>query len=534
MTHEPPPLIDYLARDFASFRQLLLDHLSVLAPGWEQRGAADQGNAIVDLLAYVADYMSYYQDAVATEMYLGTARLRRSARRHAQLLDYTLHEGCNARVWAHIEVRSDTILPSCTQLLTGVEGDRPPPVFTRGSAYYTGTMAQAPLVFETMHDAALFVEHNAIAFARRGQRYDLPCGAVCAVLAGDLRNLAAGDVLIFEEIAGPATGRSQDADPAHRHAVRITRVERQPGERQPETQIEWGKQDALPFPLTVTRDFSDGASRPICLARGNIVLADHGRTIADEELPLIPRGGRYRPRLRLAGLTHAMPYDHAHARAASSAAASIAQTSAEAMPALTLTELWRKPVCRLPGQPPLLRLKEHPAGSGLFFPTKPWALRRDLLSSGSLAREYIVEMEQGGQAYLRFGFADGGWQPAVVGAALLATYRIGGGSTGNVGREALAYIVADPSMITSVRNPLPAVGGANPERTDAARLHAPHAFRPWSTAHKPLRPRRAVSPSTTMPASPPATPRWPRPWPSSAGPAASRPPSYACAGAACR
>src|SRR5580765_5188939 len=105
MTHEQaPPHIDYQARDFAGFQQLLLDHMSVLVPGWTERGAADQGNALIDLLAYAADYMAYYQDAVATEMYLGTARLRRSVRRHAQLLDYDLHEGCNARVWAHIQV----------------------------------------------------------------------------------------------------------------------------------------------------------------------------------------------------------------------------------------------------------------------------------------------------------------------------------------------------------------------------------------------------------------------------------------------
>lgn len=487
MSHEvDQPHIDYLARDFAGFRQLMLDHLSVLAPGWQERDAADQGNALIDLLAYAADYLSYYQDAVATETYLGTARLRRSVRRHAQLLDYHLHEGCNARLWAVVEVTSDTVLPKGTQLLTGVEGDRPPAVFARSSADYADTLAQAPVVFETMHDAALYREHNAIAFL--GDPV-LPAGAVSAYLAGDLPSLAPGDVLIFEEIRGPNSGRPQDADPLHRHVVRLTRVERWPAM----TAITWHADDALPFPLTVSRTFSDRARHAICVARGNVVLADHGRTIVDEELPRITYGARYRPRLRLPGLTFGVPYDHAYARTACSAAEALAQSSADAMAALVLTELWREPVERAGGAP-LLNLKEHPAGSGRLYPTKPWTLRRDLLSSGSLSREYVVEMEDGGLAYLRFGFADGGWQPAVVGATLLATYRIGGGSAGNIGSDAIAYVAvdteaADPSVlgrIVRARNPLAAVGGATPERSESARLHAPHTFRTWDPPDGPI------------------------------------------------
>jgi hypothetical protein len=478
MSHEHvPPQINYQARDFAGFRQLLLDHLSVLAPGWQERGAADHGNVLIDLLAYAADYMSYYQDAAATEMYLGTARLRRSVRRHAQLLDYHLHEGCNARLWAHVKVQAapdGVLLPRGTQLLTGVEGDRPPAVFLKSSADYADTLAQAPVVFETMHDARLFTEHNAITFAGD---YTLPAGAVSAKLWGHLHHMNVGDVLIFEELCGPVSGRPQDADPSHRHAVRLTHVERYVSM----TEIAWRDEDALPFPLTVARDFSD-KRYPICVARGNIVLADHGRTIFDEELPLIPHGERYRPRLRLTGLTHAVLYDHAYARAECSAAATLTQSVSAAMPAIELTELWREPVDRVGDAAPLLNFKEHPPGSRRFFPTKPWTLRPDLLSSGSLAREYIVETEEDGAAYLRFGFADGGWQPAVVGAALLATYRLGGGSAGNIGHDAIAYIATDSSaagQIIGARNPLAASGGANPERTDAARLHAPHAFRSW-------------------------------------------------------
>jgi len=104
---EPPlvePQIDYLAKDYASFRRLMLDRLAIVLPKWTERHEADVGIALVELLAYVADGLSYYQDAVATEAYLGTARRRVSVRRHARLVDYFLHDGANARAWVCFQV----------------------------------------------------------------------------------------------------------------------------------------------------------------------------------------------------------------------------------------------------------------------------------------------------------------------------------------------------------------------------------------------------------------------------------------------
>ena len=97
----PPPAaaIDYLARDFAGFRQLLLNRLSVSMPNWQERHVPDALIAIIEAIAFVADRLSYELDAVTTEAYLATARRRISVRRHARLLDYPMHEGCNARAF---------------------------------------------------------------------------------------------------------------------------------------------------------------------------------------------------------------------------------------------------------------------------------------------------------------------------------------------------------------------------------------------------------------------------------------------------
>ena len=69
----PTPDIDYLAKDYATFRRLMLDRMAVVMPQWRERNPADLGVALVEALAYTADQLSYQQDAVATEVYLGTA-----------------------------------------------------------------------------------------------------------------------------------------------------------------------------------------------------------------------------------------------------------------------------------------------------------------------------------------------------------------------------------------------------------------------------------------------------------------------------
>ena len=43
--------IDYLAKDYASFRRLMLDHLSTLAPDWQERNPTDLGQALVEVTA---------------------------------------------------------------------------------------------------------------------------------------------------------------------------------------------------------------------------------------------------------------------------------------------------------------------------------------------------------------------------------------------------------------------------------------------------------------------------------------------------
>src|SRR5262249_17961315 len=104
----PEPALNYLAKDYEGFRGLLLDRLSALLPGWTETSPADGLNIVAEVMAAAADRLSYRQDGVGTEAYLGTARSRISVRRHARLLDYRQHDGCTARTWVRVEVDADS------------------------------------------------------------------------------------------------------------------------------------------------------------------------------------------------------------------------------------------------------------------------------------------------------------------------------------------------------------------------------------------------------------------------------------------
>ena len=119
----PEPDINYLAKDFGGFRQVMLDRLAVLTPAWTETHAADLGIALVELLAYAADHLSYQQDAVGTEAYLGTARSRISLRRHSKLVDYRIDEGSNARTWVYLKAGQDGVaIPAGTLVFPLVPG----------------------------------------------------------------------------------------------------------------------------------------------------------------------------------------------------------------------------------------------------------------------------------------------------------------------------------------------------------------------------------------------------------------------------
>ncbi len=499
---QPAPLIDYLAKDYETFRRLMLDRLSAILPDWQERNPADMQMALVEAVATLGDDLSYYQDAVATEAYLGTARQRISLRRHARLLDYDMHDGCNARVWVQLQVEAgspadaDGKIPADIQIIPAGT-----PILARGLAagpavapsdYPKLLRTEMPTVFESLQDLTLHGAHNSIDFYTWDDiNCCLPKGATRATLVNAPQlSLQVGDVLIFEEVVSPATGLSVDADPAHRHAVRLTSVAMQdsqghplvdPLHGTPIAEIAWDAQDALPFPLCLSAEIDTGTGpslhEHLSRAGGNVLLADHGLTITGEcigapdpqtgvctgKIGVDAEGHLIEPVLQFGPATQ---QGHARDRfgqpvldengepmvfdPSAPAAAAFQWEMGDALPAVRLIE------------------------NG--DPTRPWLPRRDLLASGRFSTNFVVEVDNEGLSHLRFGDGFHGMLPKPD-SIFSADYRVGNGTAGNVGAEALSRIVTSLAGVTVVRNPLPASGGVEPESLEQVRQYAPQAFR---------------------------------------------------------
>ncbi len=586
--HEPT--IDYMAKDFASFRRLMLDRLSVVMPDWKERNPADIGVVLLELLAYVSDHLSYYQDAVATEAYLGTARKRVSIRRHARLLDYFMHDGCNARAWVCLEVSSKETdgmltIPKKTKLLTGRinnHGINDNPII-KTNEDIEHALNEGAEIFETMHDIVVFSANNEILFYTWGDlQCCLPRGSTFATIRNDkflfnwdnvltnktesdrlkdfliknfhnadgddnnddennnndlnwiiedpdlrfekidnktigitngtnslsiqldddnitkatlkindkdiydfiikkvnnddnnknvfIRTLKVGDILIFEEKIPAAGSKEMYTDPLKSHAVRLTEVTPNIDElnNTPVIEISWSSEDALPFPLcldkVVDTYYNSKVQKPVSMARGNVVLVDHGYTVVrDECLGDIPKEGKFRPHLSKKPLTYRGPFDPLLP-----ASSAFNYDVRGAYPDITLREEEKKKMTTMN------IMKE---GEDL----KKWYPRRDLLSSDEYAYEFVVEMENDGTAYIRFGDAKtklGRMPNNKNTTSIFATYRVGNGRKGNVGAETITRIMLnEPHKIKSVRNPMQARGGMEPEDLEQVRQYAPESFR---------------------------------------------------------
>lgn len=584
------PAIDYLAKDYDSFRRLLLERLSLTLPQWTERHAPDLWLTLVELLAHVGDRLSYQQDAVATEAYLGTARLRTSVRRHARLVGYPMHDGCAARTVVCVETSASMTL-DLAEVAFGVQPEEDSPR-SGGPMTPADVLAKgAHPVYRPLERRAmrLVPQHNGIpVWGWGGNEFELPVGATGAALLdrdGVHRGLRLepGDLLVLEEVQGPGGG---PPDPGHRQAVRLTRVTR---DRDAYTgtevlKIAWADEDALTFPLSVSVAWEpDGRPRATVLARGNALLVEHGVEQAwpggdgDELIEVAQTGNGTGPAvparhstavLRGAPVTWSPPYPRpadvaaAQARQLLDLAARArdllrevhhgvselddderellltlfgpavlddlprAATRRHVAPRLLsrldalleprlrrittlarrarsgyvldaadtgweLAQTWGRPAARAldPANPALhgpassaLRPDPREALPALDLVEQPepgarWTARRDLLTSGPQDRHVVGECDDEGTLTLRFGDDHCG-RAAPPGTRLRAVYRVGNGSSGNAGSEAvnrIASLSGGLEAVTRVRNPLPVQGGTDPEPVTQVRTAAPQA-----------------------------------------------------------
>ena len=443
--------IDYLTKDYAGFRQALLDFIPTRLPVWTEQNEADLGMMLLELFSATADNLSYMQDRVANESFLGTATQRRSVAGHLALIGYQMDDGASAYTFLQFQVNTSQLLPA------GFKVSNNP------------TTADDPvIVFETLAEAQLEPVHNQM------QLYDwentnccLPRSALSAALAGTFDQLKLGDYLIF------------DAGSNRRDVVRLT-VAPQVVSAAQITSPPIGSPPGSPPADVVVTVVSWSASTPLnndycvkdTMVRGNVVPATHGETVEDEglrnlspqqiaeanaEIAARPPGGRV-PRQRLT-LSQA-PLAHLDAGTldlgtlpASAAPAQISSSNFTARPPRSVSTL------------------------KITVDGQPWQEKANLLESRANDPVFRVEMDDLGDATVVFGDGVFGLQPSEI-STVIASYRVGGGAIGNVGADSLvlARSGGPTPWLNSLTNPLPATGGRDWESRDHARRVAPPGF----------------------------------------------------------
>jgi hypothetical protein len=113
------------------------------------------------------------------------------------------------------------------------------------------------------------------------------------------------------------------------------------------------------------------------------------------------------------------------------------------------------------------------AADGAWWIT--WTEVDSFYDSGPRSRHYVIDRELGS---VRFGDGRKGMPPPAGSKNIMAaTYRIGGGSRGNVTANRVTALRRSIAHIDGVDNPFPASGGSDQESVDDAKARGPHLIK---------------------------------------------------------
>jgi hypothetical protein len=132
---------------FPDFRDAMLSAVGREPPlhDWRARHRDDLGVMLLEQWAYVCDALSFYDEVIAHECYLRTARLRPSLRKLVALLGYVPRPAVasSVRLAAFADGRTPATVPAGTQLRSGAFGAEPPQLFEVDAATVVHPLANA-------------------------------------------------------------------------------------------------------------------------------------------------------------------------------------------------------------------------------------------------------------------------------------------------------------------------------------------------------------------------------------------------------
>ncbi|MDO6416123.1 baseplate J/gp47 family protein [Sphingomonas sp. BIUV-7] len=504
--------IDYLARDFESFRVALMDFAAQRYPDWQERIPADVGSMLAELSAALGDEFSYIQDRHSREGYLETLSQRRSLAAFAGLVDYQLDEGLSASTYLRLTVDIGGVeVPAGLRAWADPEG-MPAIAFEVGTGLRSyrdipaeGLERATYWLHALWNDMPAHVPDPALRCLEVGARELWLVGEplVAATLPGTPDPAAVTRFWIGRKLLIETRPVARDA-PQRRLIVEVdapVEVVTDPlitdinGNPINTTRIHWRAEDALPFELDLASTF----------VSANLVPAAAGLTVRDhvaigfppppphDDLPTtVERAGpfdldsgarailhrRSLPLTDMSGLGWRFADDPP-------------PLGAFPIPEILIEEVQPNggPVDSLPAGDLWHFQREILLGDerGRLFTIEP-GVWRDVISFDRLGQRIVhQDYAADGGATVRFGDGTFGLRPP-DGALFRITYRTGPGRRANLPADSITLLAAPPgapqgavaateAALVAVSNPLPVTGGRDPEDMELARRIIPEAFR---------------------------------------------------------
>ena len=468
---EPVP-IDYLAKDFASFRQALSDFSTLRYPAWVERSEADLGVVLMEALAAIADELSYYQDRVAAESTIQTATQGLSRLRHARLVDYEPTPATVATAVLQLEVNpppsgSSWVIDTPLRVRAlGADGSIVEFEFEDPQVgLAAGPVAPAPAwpTVDTRWNRSSLTPYCWDDTQRR-----LPAGATDFYVRGSALGLYPGQQLLLDSPA------AFSADPPVRELVTVS------GHEETRDELLGNVELTRIFLLTPTTADHDLTATAVA---GNIVPVVQG--IRQSETFTIPLPGVASPApvvVRLAANWTPQDPRPDYRYCLSSG------------PLAWLPESGEEEYSATPRRPEMI-VTEVAQGGGQPPASPRWQFARWMLDAGPADQVFTLTPEQyspvltgnrttwldydgDGGTTVRFGDGRFGVSPS-PGTTFTVLYRVGGGPAGNVPADTIVNVApgqAQGSIVASCTNPFAATGGRDAESFAEVRTGAAQRF----------------------------------------------------------
>lgn len=483
------PVIDYLAKDYESFRLTMVQAMMQRVPDWQPTSEADLDQVLLDLFSAAADELSDYQDRVMNEAYLASARKRVSLARHARLMDYHIHQGNQASTIIALEFDlsgepDETLRQFELNALLLVPPFKPPPfIVWSGEAKKSDSSVifatqERQVMHELLNRVGLYTWSDAIP--------TLPAGSTSADLklfptdtsplgrknaATVVQNLIRDGKLkrlVIQEWLNPLTGLAPGRDPGKRQLLTLLSQNKgatamlDPITGEWFVRVRWELRDALrsSYCFTVFCGPPVGKVENVSQFHGNLVEVYHGE----------PQTTTFLESDKL--LTTAAEF---HYKRLDSGAALCR------MPQPLLAYRNTKPGGDIPPQSTLSVFISQPAG-----PEDEWDELANLIHSDDSDENgdhFVVETDENGLSTIRFGNGING-KVLPPDSRVRCEYQLGNGADGNIGGDKLVFfdlttLSGAPlgTTITNCWNPFDVANGRAPEPVAEIIRRVPEAYR---------------------------------------------------------